>query len=251
MLLLLGCTEPAPAPAPLAPPDAPAIRVLSYNVNFEQFDLATIDAILDADADVVFLQETTAQWEAALRAGLATAYPFIELRHHDPDGGMGVLSREPFETVAWIPSPVGGFPAWCLALDTAIGPLNALHVHLHPPLDEDGSLLAGYFTTDDERQAEIAAYLQCFGGPPDLAAGDFNEGEGDAIDHVLAAGLRDAASAFPPPTRTWRWDTRFGELEGRPDHVFHADTFAPRRVDVLETGGSDHRPLRVELARLP
>lgn len=64
-------------------------------------------------------------------------------------------------------------------------------------------------------------------------------------------GLRDAASAFPPPRRTWTWPTPLGELEGRPDHVFVGPGWRAREVAVLESGGSDHRPLRVVLGRAP
>ncbi|MFN7144635.1 MAG: endonuclease/exonuclease/phosphatase family protein [Myxococcota bacterium] len=248
ILALAACAgPPPPARAPVAAP-GPTLDVLTYNVNFELLDARTIDAIAEADADVVFLQETTPAWEAAVRARLAGTYPHITFRDHPPDGGMAVLARHAFTTTAWVPSPVGSFPAWCLAVDTPLGPLRALHVHLHPPLD-DGGLLTGYFTTGDDRRAELEAFLGCFDGPPDLAVGDFNEGEGDAVDLLVAAGLVDAASTFPPPARTWAYGTRFGELEGRPDHVFVGGGLVPTAVEVREVGGSDHRPLRVTLAR--
>jgi endonuclease/exonuclease/phosphatase (EEP) superfamily protein YafD len=222
--------------------------VLSYNVNFEQVDARTLDALLDADADVALLQEATPEWEAVIRPAAADRYPFVEFRYGPPDGGMAILSRYAVETVAWIPSPANSFPAWCVTFDTPLGRLRTLHVHLHPPLDE-GGLMSGYFTTDEERLAEIEHFLQCFDGPPDLAVGDFNEGEGPAVDRVVAAGLRDAAEISPPPARTWAYDTRFGELEGRPDHVFVGPALGVAAVDVREVGGSDHRPLRVTLGR--
>lgn len=240
MHLLLAC-----APAPLPPGEGPTVSFLSYNVNFERFDPATVDAIAAADADVVLLQETTATWQAALRARLSDRYPTMTFHSHDPDGGMGLLARRPATVRARMDSPVGKFPATCLDVATALGTLRVLHVHLHPPLDE-GGFLTGYFTTGDDRAAEVAAYLAC---APDLAVGDFNEAEGDAVDRIEAAGLRDAASAFPPPTRTWSYASAYGELEGRPDHVFFGPTLVPVEVAVLEAGASDHRPLRVEFKR--
>ena len=42
---------------------------------------------------------------------------------------MGVLSRVPYETRAWLPSPVGGFPAWCLTFDTPRGPVTVRKDH--------------------------------------------------------------------------------------------------------------------------
>lgn len=244
LLSLLACAPPPAAPLP----PGPGVSVLSYNVNFERYDPATVEAIAAADADVVFLQETTAEWETALRARLGGVYPTIEFRPHDPDGGMAVLSRGALTTNSWRASPVGNFPAWCLSVDTPVGPLQVLHVHLHPPLDE-GGLLTGYFTTGGKRRTEMASHLGCFSTPPDLVVGDFNEEEGDAVDLVFAQGLRDAADAFPPPRRTWEWEHWSGQLVGRPDHVFHGDAFVPASVDVREAGASDHRPLLVELRR--
>ncbi len=245
-LTAFACSA-SPNPLPRAAAGAPAISILTYNVNFEQFTLDTVDAVLSADADVVALQETHAQWEAAFRER-AVAYPFIEFRDHGPDGGMGILSRFPVTTAGWLASPVDRFPAWGLVLETPIGALDALLVHLHPPLDEHG-LFTGYFTTGGQRVAEIEAHLTRFDRAPDLLVGDFNEGEGGAIDRIEAAGLRDAAFAFPPAIRTWSWTTQFGEREGRPDHVFHSPDLAPVSVEVMEAGGSDHRPLLVRLAR--
>lgn len=242
--LFLGC---APPPLPVAPAAAETISVVTYNVNFEQFSLNTVDAVMDAEADFVVMQETQAEWESAFRKR-ATAYPYIEFRNHEPDGGMGILSKFPVTTIGWRESPVGAFPGWCLNVQTPLGELHVLLVHLHPPLDEHG-LLTGYFTTAGMRAREIASHLQCFSTPPDIIAGDFNEGEGEAIDVVRASGLVDAAEAFPPAKRTWTWNSAYGELEGRPDHVFHSTQFAPASVAVIEGGASDHRPLLVRLAR--
>ncbi len=244
--LLLACLEPVPPPLP--PATGPTLSVLSYNVNFERYDERTVAAITSANADIVLLQETTAVWESAIRASLGTVYPTILFHPHDPDGGQGVLSRFPLQVHARLDSPAGMFPATCLTLDAPGGPLSLVHVHLHPPL-EDGSLLRGYFTTSDQRFAEMQAYLGCFDTPPDLVAGDFNEGEGDALDLLVAAGLFDAASAFPPVAETWSWQSDFGLLTGRPDHVYYGPDWVPQRVDVLPGGASDHHPLRVDLRR--
>ncbi|MDP2307755.1 MAG: endonuclease/exonuclease/phosphatase family protein [Pseudomonadota bacterium] len=244
LLALAACAPPRAAPLP----PGPGVSVLTYNVNFERFDPATVEAIAAVDADVVFLQETTREWEIAIRARLARVYPTMEFRHHDPDGGQAVLARGAVATHDRRTSPVGSFPAWCVVVDTAVGPLQVLHVHLHPPLDERG-LISGYFTTGGLRRAEMEDYLGCFSTPPDLIVGDFNEEEGDAVDLIAAQGLLDAAAAFPPPRRTWEWDHWSGQLVGRPDHVFHAAALVAASVAVREAGASDHRPLTVELRR--
>lgn len=242
MIVLLGCTAP-----PLVAPTGPAASILTYNINFEQFDPSTIDAIEAVDADVVFLQETTRQWEDALRPRVQTEYQAL-FHPYDPDGGQGVLARGAVEVVRRVASPVGMFPATCLRVETVVGWLDVIHVHLHPPLIND-SLLQGYFTTEGKRLSELQVYLECFDGPPDLVVGDFNEGEGAALELLEQRGLRDAATLLGEPKRTWAWSHWTGELEGRPDHVYVGPALVPTRVEVRETGGSDHRPLIVELRR--
>ena len=246
LLSLFSCSDVQPIGVPMVNPQpviGPALKVLTYNVNFELFSPTTVDAVRATNADLVVLQESNAQWERAFRD---VGYAYTEFRAHDPDGGMAVLSRMPFQTVEWRASPVGKFPAWCLRAETALGTLDVLAVHLHPPLDENG-LLTGYFTTSDERVAEVRHHMACFGRDTDLAVGDFNEGEGEALDVVKAAGLRDAAEAFPPVARTWEMLVGSTVLQGRPDHVFLGQAWVPVRIEVLEAGGSDHRPLLVTL----
>ena len=226
-----------------AAPDG-ALWVMTYNVNFEMPSDATVEAIREADADVVVLQETHEDWEARLARGLGDAYPHTLFRHAPAEGGMAILSRYAVEEVAYLPSPAGAFPAWCVSLETPLGALDVLAVHLHPPLDEDGRLLVGYFTTGGTREAELRQHLRCFESTPDLVLGDFNEETGDAVRHLEALGLRQAQVAVGPPERTWTWITGGVELEGRPDHIFFGPALAARAVQVVPRGASDHRPLR-------
>jgi endonuclease/exonuclease/phosphatase family metal-dependent hydrolase len=250
VLPLVSCGPESTPPASQATGLIPGVVLLSYNVNFEQFSLDTVAAVAEAGAHVAFLQEVTPEWESALREHLAASYPTLLFSHAPAEGGMAVLSRFPARVVRTLPSPVGGFPATCVSVDTPMGRLNVLHAHLHPPLDENG-LFTGYFTTGQARAAEMEAFLGCFDGVPDVVLGDLNEESGLAVSLLQARGFTDAASAFPPPKRTWSWSTPIGQLEGRPDHVFHTAGWVARGVAVPEAGGSDHRPLRVVLGRAP
>ena len=229
--------------------DGVDLTVLSYNVCFERPDASTVEATLAQGADIVFLQETNQAWEELFDA--ETVAP-LERRfhHHDPDGGLAVLSRYPIERAELRESPEKAFPAWCLRFQTPEGSLDVLSVHLHPPIVDD-RLLWGYFLTGERRAREIVAHLECFDGPPDLAVGDFNEEEGEAVDHLASLGLRQAQLAFPPVERTWRWPTELWELSGRPDHVFVGTRFSVASVHVPQVGASDHYPLRVGLRRRP
>ena len=43
---------------------------------------------------------------------LAARYPVRRFHRHEPDGGLGLLSRWPLLRQELRPSPVGAFPAW-------------------------------------------------------------------------------------------------------------------------------------------
>ncbi len=247
--LTAGCGGEDPVPATgrvrgAASDDA--LWVLTYNVNFERPSDATVAAIEEADADLVFLQETHEDWERAIRARLEARYPHLAFHHAPNEGGMAILSRHPFRERRHEIARGGAFPGWRGAVQTPLGELDVLHVHLHPPL-EDGSLVVGYFTTSDHRSRELLHHVG--GGVPDLVLGDFNEGQGPAVAHLEALGMRDSQAEWPPLEQTWTWDTGTTELVGRPDHVFAGPDLRVASVQVMLQGGSDHRPLRVALER--
>jgi endonuclease/exonuclease/phosphatase (EEP) superfamily protein YafD len=251
--LLAGCATPERAPErPL--PGEPTLRVLSYNVNFGiAGDPSTIAAIRAANADLVLLQETTPAWERALRAAFEADYPHMAFRESSGAGGMAALSRRPLTPHEWLPSPAGWFPAWRVVAETALGPVQVLALHLHPPVSDDGSYISGYFTTGETRREEVDAYLPALEpGLPTLIVGDLNEEEdGEACERLEAAGFRSALPAFAPDQPTWRWQTSLGQLTFRLDHVLHDRALAPLDAHVLDAGRSDHLPLVVTLRRAP
>jgi endonuclease/exonuclease/phosphatase (EEP) superfamily protein YafD len=238
-----GCPRTVRTPRPPPAPDTPAWTVMTYNVNFGLGgDASTIDAIRAGGADVVFLQETTPEWEDALRARLAGLYPYMAFRHGGGAGGLGVMSRLPFADVAVLAPPSGWFPAWRLRLETPLGALQALVVHLHPPVSERGSYVSGYFSTPRVRLAEIAGYFEAGDA---LVAGDFNEDNGGrAVEFLESAGLRSVLPEFRPGATTWRWGTVLGELTEQLDHIVYASSrLEPLDARVLDAGRSDHLPV--------
>src|SRR5688572_16523066 len=90
-----ACT---PAKAPRRPERGEAtLSVLSYNLNYGMAgDIETLEVIRNADADVVLLQETSPEWEAALREELTGRYPHMSFRHCCRAGGLAVLSKSEF-----------------------------------------------------------------------------------------------------------------------------------------------------------
>lgn len=279
MLTLLGCgtsnprqeaDDPgssAPAPQPstgslgrerFEPPPlaagAPELRVLSFNINYGVgHDPSNVAAVAEADADLVLLQETTEQSEAVFREALAGTYPHALFRDCCNAGGLGVMSRYPIREESYLEPTVGWFPAWRMVVDTPLGPVQVLDVHLRPPMSDGGSWVAGYFTTRDDRRAEIEAFWSALDPElPTIIAGDFNEDEkGRAIAFLAEKGLRSALPQVEPRAKTWRWQTKVGKLRFMLDHVVYGPGLELRGAKVLDRGTSDHLPVLVVLGAAP
>jgi endonuclease/exonuclease/phosphatase (EEP) superfamily protein YafD len=250
-ILAAGCGGPERRARPPTP-GRPHLTVMTYNVNFGiAGDPETVEVIRRGGADVVFLQETTEAWEASLRAELGTTYPHMQFRHCCGAGGLAVLSRHPFtELDYWEPPPGGWFPAWRLVVETPLGSIQVLNVHLHPPLDEAGSVVRGYLASKPVRVDEISSYLEGLDGElPTLIVGDFNEDRnGRALAYLRERGLRSALPELDPDADTWQWTTSSGTtFREQLDHVVVDHSLIPIAATVLPGGRSDHRAVLVTI----
>lgn len=227
-------------------PERPHVTVLTYNVNYGiAGDPETLAAIAKADADFVFLQETTPAWEASLRPTLSERYPHMGFRHCCGAGGLAVLSKHAFAEHAYTPSKAGWFPAWSVVVQSPVGPLQVLNVHLRPAVGDDGSVVSGYFTTPSIREAEIAQFYQDLDHSlPTLITGDFNEGAGgSAVEFLEARGFSSALPRFDTPQDTWNWPTSVGTIRSQLDHIVYGPEFDALQVRVIQAGRSDHYPV--------
>jgi endonuclease/exonuclease/phosphatase (EEP) superfamily protein YafD len=240
-----GASTPPPAPT------GPSLVVGSYNVNFGLAgDPSTLEAIAALDADALFLQETNEGWEESLGARFAADYPHQAFKHCCRAGGLGVLSRHPFEGREYVHPEGAWFPAWRVVADTPIGRLQVINVHLRPNFSDSGSVVSGVFTTPSVRLAEIERYAQLLEpGLPALVVGDFNESyEGLAVLHLRDLGMTSALAERFGLAPTWRWSTPLGQLRKQFDHIVVGPELTTLAVEVLEQGNSDHFPLRARLA---
>jgi len=231
-------------------PDPDGLWVATFNMNFERVDASTVAAVAALEADVIFLQETHADWQAQLSS--LSSHPHQRFVSAPAEGGLGVVSRLPLGEVVVSSPPGVRFPGACLDVETPQGRLSVLHLHLLPPLSDSGSLLVGYLSTPEGRLAELVAHLGCGGGGHDLVLGDLNEGEGLTTARLAAEGFTEAQRAIGPPEPTWGWDAGPGTLRGRPDHVFVGPRLEATAAQVVLRGGaSDHHPLRVQVRVRP
>ncbi|HZO16979.1 MAG TPA: endonuclease/exonuclease/phosphatase family protein [Polyangiaceae bacterium] len=244
LLVLIGCQTREPRQ-----PEAgvPHVRVMTYNVNYGLAgDRDTVNAIASGDADIVVLQETNPEWEEAIRKRLSRRYPHMLFRHRDAAGGLGVLSRHPLHEKDYLePVGEGWFPAWRVLVDSPLGTMQLLVVHLRPQLSESGSVVSGYFTTPPVREAEMEAYFKELDPKlPTIVAGDFNEsGSGRAIRLLERNGYKNALPEYAGSAPTWRWQTSVGTITTQLDHLVYNDKLEPLEVRVLDQGRSDHLPV--------
>ena len=248
--LAASCSQ-APLQTPRAPtPGKPSLFVLSYNLNYGLAgDPTTLDAIGDRRSDLVLLQETTPEWESALRERFAGRYPYIAFRHCCLAGGLGILSKYAFEELEYLDPPPGGwFPGWRVRVASPFGPLQVLNVHLRPQLGDSGAnvsgVLSGMVTTPPLRKAQIQIYTAHLEpSVPTLIAGDFNESEsGSAVEWLEARGLHSVVPDFTHDD-TWRWDTSVGRVSRRFDHIVHSRELEVLTAGVVKAGRSDHLPV--------
>lgn len=243
LMLPWGCTTALRTPRT---PSGPALRVMTFNVNFGLGgDPATLAAISLGQADLICLQETTPAWEEALRRELSGRYPHMAFKHHQAAGGLAVLSRFPFEDMGTRASPVGWFPAWRVMVSSPLGAVQVLLVHLHPPVSESGSVISGYFTTPSVRRTEMADFAALISPElPTLVVGDFNEdSDGRAVALLNKRGFRSVLGEFQRDTDTWRWHTSLGQIRHTLDHIIYDPRLDPLDARVLRVGRSDHWPV--------
>lgn len=239
-------------------PGAPAsdqLRVVSYNVNFGLVgDPLGVRAVGPIKADLVFLQETNPEWETAFVDALGRRYPHHRFTHPKdwPAGGMGVLSRFPIASITELPSFGGFFFAWRVVLDTNLGRIQVLNVHLRPPMSDGGSWVVGYFSTRENRLEEIEHHLAALDKKlPTIIVGDFNEeSDGLALGRLLELGFGDVTAQFNPKKPTWHWTVSSGvTLRFQLDHILHDVHWIPVAAQIVDAGQSDHKPIWADFER--
>ncbi len=185
--------------APQAP-DAPRLRILSWNVFVGGVSAGALrDAIVAHEPDVVLLQELL--WEdVAGDPELAARYPHQLLRPEQTAPSLAILSRHPI-VEAGVPTLPGG--AWDMErlvwarLDLGGRTVTVVNAHPIPPrtFSDDCSPLRCYNTGPRDAQiAQIRAFVGELGrrtGDPILLAGDMNVTEREQAYLDLSAGLAD------------------------------------------------------------
>ena len=233
LLAAAGCGN-----APPQPGAGRRFSVLTFNVKYSRPKPAkVIDAIRQASADVVCLQEADQAWEQVVRKELAGQYPHMVFRRRFfRAGGIAILSRFPIAEEACFRPKAGLFPVLLVRVETPAGPVHFLNVHLRPPQWLGGPV--------HHRREMEEALAKCEGLAPLIVLGDFNEPDaGAAVALLKARGMSDALDLCEPATVTWRLQSKWGSVEARLDHMLAQPPLRCLSARVITSEASDHRPV--------
>lgn len=216
--------------------DATIIKTLTFNLydqntNYEK----VVDYIWNADADVVCLQEAEAEWRTAVSA-LLRLYPHAL---QSAKGGTILLSKHPVSVLdvklaSATPFSIG------VTLEGLERPVDVLCLHLtqpdSPSAHAQRNMEMGYLARTVIKSEN-----------PFLLMGDFNAStRSPALFRFMQqAGLKTASPGFPPANS---WPAGLSLLGIRIDHVMYSEPLVQIRNEVGPALGSNHRPVRADLA---
>lgn len=248
--LVAGCGTP-PVQAP--PGEAPALRVVSYNIRHgrgmdNEVNLDRTAAVLRRlHPDIVGLQEVDSVVERSGRVAEAQALGERLGMQHAFGGfmayqggqyGMGILSRFPIRMVRSVRLPDGNEPRIALAVQVdapAIGPLMVVNVHFD------------WVASDSFRIVQATALTRFLDSLPIpyILLGDFNDEPGSRTLGLFHSRAREAAkpagnrSTFSSTEPVKEIDFIFGAPAAR----WRADSVTV----IAEPVASDHRPIFARL----
>lgn len=242
------------------PPEKPAdVTVMTFNVLFQGGapDLA-VKMLAENPADVLALQEVTAEWETRLEEKLPSRYPHRSVLPQAYGRGLAIYSRYPIGNVTLLDDARGKRFAQCADLTLPTNRVVTLcNVHLDSP--------AGALAAKDDRLGklrdnarirrrqweQLSAHLALMSpGRTRVLAGDFNTMEEDPLYRDIADDWVDAfRSVTLARGDTWPnvgWKPELPSV--RIDYIFVKGPGLPIRSRVVQGGGSDHFPVLAQLA---
>ena len=141
------------------------------------------------------------------------------------------------------------FSSLLVEIDSNIGKIQILNLHLRPALSRTGVSFKALFNNAQIHQQELneilAKVYKITKRKPHFIVGDFNENEqGQAFLNLLNQGYKDALSLFDDYSETWQWSLFLGlKLRDRYDHILVNLEFICIDAKVTQLKASDHFPV--------
>jgi vancomycin resistance protein VanJ len=204
-----------------------------------------VDVLRNSGADLIGLQEITADQANAIDKSLAGLYPY-RIMFGDGIPGKGLLSKFPitnFKQLNLYPDR----PDLLATIQLADAELTVIVAHPPPPrLHTDGI----YMNAATQQQLYELIRMATHGGPV-LMMGDFNMTTRSIFYTTLRRmGLIDAfevAGQGPGFTLPLRWKNIPLLPMARVDYIWHTSHLVPLKSWIGENTGSDHLPVLAQL----
>ena len=241
--------------APLEPreptPGHAHFTIQTFNVELtDAYDADTVAAVGSSGAEIVALQEANAAWKDVLLTEYRDVYPYMLFRLDAGGAGtLAMLSVYPLEDLGFHEGPGDGHPAWHVLVQSPMGAVQVLNVHLRPMFSGGSDPVDSYLSVGDDHVGEISRYADaCSDGVPTIVVGDFNEGPGgEAIGWLEDRGFQNALPLFHPGQETWRHPSVGDTFAETIDHILFDTAFDPLNAWVEVRGDSDHLPVIAHL----
>ncbi|MCF7818130.1 MAG: endonuclease/exonuclease/phosphatase family protein [Kiritimatiellales bacterium] len=243
-LILLACLNYAfvlplyfgkPAPATVKPIRAMLMNLNAGNVNTAQ----VLEAIRNADPDILLLEEVTPKWAHEL-AVLETNFPYRVAEPQEGCFGIMLLGKVPLEHGRVVEIGDAGVPSITADAYLPQGTISIIATHPLPPI---GSAYA------DHRNKQLAALPDIVQSQknPVLLMGDLNTSPWSSYFAQLLrdSGLKNSMKGFGfQPS----WPANMPLLRIPLDHALHSPEIKIRNRMVGGNIGSDHFPVIVDFS---
>jgi len=238
LIVNLWLVLPFYARKPGGPDGGESLRVLCMNVNAANERHEQVwDVVKASRADIVFVLEYTARWEAALRA-MEVDYPYMRTAPQADSFGIAVYSRVPLTRVEVSDLVVAGIPS--IAVGSRLGGqhVTLFCVHVLPPVSRASAASRDAQLREIARRAGSAEQ-------PHAVVGDLNCTSWSPVfrDLLRDGGLVDSRIGFgAQPTWPRCWLLRIPI-----DHCLVSREVVVRHRSVVAVPGSDHLGVIVDL----
>ena len=224
-------------PAPPAAGDS--LRIISFNVGAGRADTAElINYVEEADADLVFLLESTEEWIDRIEMN-GSGYAVSNEIPQDRVYGISVLGHG---TTIVEQLRLGTTRDPVMRVEATVGGELVAIYAVHPRPPDSPAKTAARDALFDELATLVSGETL-----PVIVIGDFNATPWSYAfrDFSSATGLVNSQNGFGlSPT----WPTSFPVSLVPLDHMLHSDTLTTIERNVGPDLGSDHLPLSVEVA---
>ncbi len=225
-----------------APPSGPTVRAMLMNLNAGNGNTEQVlEAIKNADPDLLLLEEVTPKWAHEL-AVLNTAYPHRIAEPQEGCFGIMLLSKYPLEHSEIVQLDDSNVPTITTELHLPEGVVSVIGTHPVPPVNS---------RCFNDRNVHFSNLHKCAmtRNHPVFLIGDLNTSPWSPHfrDLLSQSGLKNSMKGFGFQP-SWPSNNRF--LRIPLDHMLHSPGIAIHNRVVGEDVGSDHFPVIVDFSIL-